>query len=51
MKENNRVFNRVGARELTKDEIINVSGGLRTETVCTIDGPNVKDGDVFLGEC
>ncbi|HEX7287070.1 MAG TPA: hypothetical protein VF532_12860 [Candidatus Angelobacter sp.] len=51
MKQDNRVLNRVGARNLTNEEIAKVSGGLRTETVCTIDGASLKDGDVRLGEC
>jgi hypothetical protein len=51
MNQDNRVLNRVGARDLTKEEIANVTGGLRTTTACTIDGFTFKDGDVFLGEC
>lgn len=51
MKQDNRVLNRVGARDLTKEEIPNVTGGLRTLTLCTVDGLNFRDGDVFLGEC
>jgi hypothetical protein len=51
MKQENRVLGRIGARELTPREIENVTGAIRTETVCTISGKSVRDGDVFLGEC
>jgi hypothetical protein len=51
MNQDNRVLGRKGARELTPQEIESVSGAIRTQTVCTIDGISVKDGDVFLGEC
>jgi hypothetical protein len=46
----NRVLIRRGARELNEQEVDKVSGGLRTDTVCTF-GPNGKDGDTFFGEC
>lgn len=51
MHQDNRVLNRVGARDLTEQEIASVTGGLRTLTPCTIKGASVKDGDTFLGEC
>jgi hypothetical protein len=45
-----RVLIRRGARELTPEEIKNVSGGIHTNTVCTFDSDTKKpDGDV--GEC
>jgi hypothetical protein len=53
MNERNRVLSRVGAREMTEQEIDLVSGGLNTETVCTIPTtscPNT-DGDASIGEC
>lgn len=46
----NRVLGRMGARELTPVEIDHVTGGVRTETVCTFRDGSL-DGDVFLGEC
>lgn len=51
MNQDNRVLNRVGARELTKQEIANVTGALPTDTVCTFSGTSANDGDVRLGEC
>jgi hypothetical protein len=46
MNENNRVLSRVGARELTQEEIRNVTGGLRTATPCTVNGVTaVIDGE------
>jgi hypothetical protein len=53
MNERNRVLSRLGAREMTEQEIDLVSGGLHTETVCTVPTtscPN-KDGDASIGEC
>jgi len=53
MNERNRVLSRLGAREMTAQEIDLVSGGLHTETVCTVPTatcPN-KDGDSSIGEC
>jgi hypothetical protein len=48
MKQDNRVLSRMGARELTQDEVDKVQGGFRTLTVCThCEGQS--DGDV--GEC
>lgn len=50
MNENNRVMNRMGARELTQKEVAEVKGGIRTTTVCTFDEiTHSLDGDV--GEC
>lgn len=48
MNQDNRVFSRVGARELTQEEIDKVQGGFRTLTVCT-HCEGIPDGDV--GEC
>ncbi|MBZ5506484.1 MAG: hypothetical protein LAO78_13580 [Acidobacteriia bacterium] len=50
MNDQNRVLVRRGARNLNEKEIEQVSGGLRTDTVCTF-GPNGNDGDTFLHEC
>lgn len=48
MKKESRVLARIQARELTEEEQKNVSGGVRTATVCSF-GPKGADGD--LGEC
>ena len=49
-EQNKRVLVRAGARTLTAQEIKVVSGGGRgTETLCTIRGSAVLDGDP--GEC
>jgi hypothetical protein len=53
MNDQNRVLIRQGARELGAEEIERVSGGLPTDTVCTVPStvcPN-KDGDASIGEC
>lgn len=50
MENENRVLNRVGARELTPREVDHVMGAVHTETICTA-GPKGIDGDVRLGEC
>ena len=53
MNDLNRVLVRRGARSLNEEEIARVSGGLNTETVCTVPTtacPN-KDGDASIGEC
>ena len=49
MKQDNRVLARTQAREITEKEMENVTGGIRTLTVCSISGTGVRDGDV--GEC
>ena len=46
---NNRVLSRIQARDLTKEEMEVVYGGIQTTTICTIGGPSVRDGDP--GEC
>ena len=35
MKLENRVIHRIGARELTSEEIEKIKGGIRTLTICT----------------
>jgi hypothetical protein len=35
MNHENRVLQRIGARELTQEEVANVTGGIRTLTICT----------------
>ena len=55
-KQNDRVLSRMGARELTGEEVTAVVGtqcGHRvcTTTLCTIDSAGAHDGDVSLGEC
>jgi len=49
MKEQNRVLNRQGARELSAEEVERVSGGVVHTNVITW-GPNGRDGDGLLGE-
>ena len=55
LKQNNRVLNRLGARELNEEEVAKVNGSrtLPTNTVCTYPSTtNPKpDGDSSLGEC
>lgn len=47
-----RVLGRVGARELTPQELDHVAGGFHTETVCSFNWQtHTADGDVSLGEC
>ena len=54
-EQNNRVLNRLGARELSEEEVAKVNGSrsLPTNTVCTFPSTtNPKpDGDSSLGEC
>jgi hypothetical protein len=50
--QSERVLGRVGARELTPQELDHVTGGVHTETVCTYNyQTHSLDGDVKLGEC
>jgi hypothetical protein len=49
MNDQNRVLVRKGARELTGEEVEQVSGGLRTATKCTLTAAAAFDGD--LHEC
>ncbi len=48
MNQDNRVLSRIGARELKEEETGQVTGGLRTTTVCTFFDGSI-DGDT--GEC
>lgn len=51
--KDNRVLGRRGARIVTTEEAMQVTGngGPRTETVCTFRPGVGADGDTFLGEC
>jgi hypothetical protein len=51
MNQENRVLSRKGARELTPQETGYVFGAIRTQTMCTADGPTGMDGDASIGEC
>ena len=53
MNDQNRVLIRWGARQLTESEVDLVSGGLQTETACTVPTATCanKDGDASIGEC
>lgn len=48
MKNDNRVLARIQARDLTEKEMGKVTGGIRTETLCSFFNGTL-DGDV--GEC
>ncbi len=48
--EDNRVLNRIGARDLTPEEAEDVSGGITTKTKCTFE-PITKTHDGDPGEC
>ena len=49
--DNNRVLTRRGARELNREEVERVNGGLNTLTACTWDPDFGGDGDRGIGEC
>jgi hypothetical protein len=53
MNDQNRVLARKGARSLSEEEIQSVSGGIHTETACTVPTSSCrnKDGDASIGEC
>jgi hypothetical protein len=51
MNKDNRVLGRKGARELSSEETGYVFGAIRTQTLCTADGPTGFDGDASIGEC
>jgi hypothetical protein len=54
MKEDNRVLGRIGARDLSAEEVNAVSGGFRAHTVtpCIVDRRgNFINGDTAIGEC
>lgn len=50
MNSENRVLGRTGARELTPEEVENVTGAFQahTLTACPVSGSN---GDTVIGEC
>jgi hypothetical protein len=48
MNSNNRVFGRVGARELTLEEVQKVGGAIQTALACTVIGRFAGTTD---GEC
>jgi hypothetical protein len=49
-KEDVRVLGRIGARELTPEEVENMSGDVHTKTVCTFNF-ETKTADGDIGEC
>jgi len=54
MKQENRVLGRAGARELTQEEVIAVTGAFRVHTLtpCIVDrNGNLLNGDQSIGEC
>jgi hypothetical protein len=51
MSEENRVLGRRGARVVTEIETTAVSGGIATETLCSIGRNGSLDGDLFTGDC
>ena len=54
MNQENRVLGRTGARELTQEEVANVTGAFQkhTLTLCTVDRKgNSFNGDTAIGEC
>ena len=54
MSQDNRVLSRIGARELTAEEVDQVVGGftVRTHTLCLVDPQgNFFNGDTAIGEC
>lgn len=54
MNQDNRVLSRIGARELTAEEVDQVVGGftVRTHTLCLVDPQgNFFNGDTAIGEC
>jgi hypothetical protein len=54
MNPENRVLGRAGARELTQEEVIAVSGAFRVHTLtpCIVDrNGNLLNGDQSIGEC
>jgi hypothetical protein len=54
MNQDNRVLGRVGARDLTQDEVNAVSGGFKAHTLtpCIVDTKgNFLNGDTAIGEC
>ena len=54
MKQENRVLGRAGARELTQEEVMAVTGAFRVHTLtpCIVDrNGNLMNGDQSIGEC
>ena len=51
MNDQNRVLARRGARDLNEHEVVQVSGGVRTLTACTLAAAGTVDGDTFHSEC
>jgi hypothetical protein len=54
MNQDNRVLNRIGARDLTAEEVDLVVGGftIHTLTPCIVDRQgNFFNGDTSIGEC
>jgi hypothetical protein len=54
MNQDNRVLSRVGARDLTAEEVSSVVGGFRVHTLtpCIADRQgNFFNGDTAIGEC
>ena len=48
MNLNNRVYSRVGARELTPEELEKVGGAFHTELPCSFIPPKTLDGECAL---
>lgn len=54
MNQENRVLGRAGARELTQEEVMAVTGAfqIHTLTPCIVDrNGNLLNGDQSIGEC
>jgi hypothetical protein len=54
MQQDNRVLSRVGARDLTEEEVMAVTGAFRARTLspCIVDrNGNLLNGDQQIGEC
>lgn len=54
MNQDNRVLNRIGARDLSAEEVELVIGGFRSRTLtpCIVDSQgNFFNGDTAIGEC
>jgi hypothetical protein len=54
MNQDNRVLGRIGARDLSPEEVDTVIGGFRSKTVtpCIVDPHgNFINGDTAIGEC
>lgn len=50
--QKDRVLSRLGARQITEEELNSVGGGIHTLTPCTVDHLIPKDGDAGIpGEC